>query len=180
MGKFIKPLTTAEYQGLKSGLPTYCASSTFVVAGQSLTTPQVVTLIDNVLNPAAAVPPAKAAWLAASATAVEATDGVTVREVTDVLEIMFKNSPTTLANLAIAPRKTPKPLSVEARAAATAEAKATRTARGTLGKKQKAAIGQRDGGDDCPRDEPRAGSGSARADRACTGGRQWQAAARLG
>ena len=53
---------------------------------------------------------------------------------------MFSNSPQTLSAFAIAPRKTPKPLTVQARAAATLKAAATRVARGTESKKKKALI----------------------------------------
>lgn len=63
--------------------------------------------------------------------------------ITSILNVTFAVAPakpTTLAALAIVPRKTPKPLSVEALAARTAKADATRKARGTTSKKQKAAI----------------------------------------
>jgi hypothetical protein len=54
--------------------------------------------------------------------------------------LTYCNSPTTLTAFDIQPRKSPKPLSTEARAAATAKARATRQARGTTSKKEKAAI----------------------------------------
>ena len=101
-----------------------------------------MALVTSILNVSVAVAPAKAAYLAAIATArqTEAQEGETVKEVREVVALMFNNAPTTLAELAIAPKKSPKPLSAEARAAATAKARATRKARGTTGKKQKSAI----------------------------------------
>jgi hypothetical protein len=133
---------TAEYQALIIGLQKYCATSTFPVGGQSLTTPQVVALITAILNAALAVPPAKAAWLATvtARDAVVEQDGETVEAVRDLVAIQFKNAPTTLADFAITPRKAPKPLTAEARVVAKAKAQATREARGTGSKKEKAAI----------------------------------------
>ena len=61
-----------------------------------------------------------------------------MKDVREVVELMFKSSAPTLADLATVPRKAPKPLSGEARAAATA--KATRVVRGTTSKKQKALL----------------------------------------
>ena len=53
---------------------------------------------------------------------------------------MFSNQVSTLTAFAIAPRKVPVPLTAAKRAAAIAKAKATRLARGTTSKKQKAAL----------------------------------------
>jgi hypothetical protein len=123
-------------------LPKYCPSTVFTIGGQSYTTPQVAALITAILNVSLAVAPAKAAYLAAmqAVKQTEAQDGEIVKEVRQVVALMFNNAPTTLADLAIAPRKSPKPLSAEARAAATAKARATRKARGTTSKKEKATI----------------------------------------
>ncbi len=143
MPRTVRPaLTTAEYQALLVGLPKYCPNTVFTIGGQSLTTPQVVALITTILNVSSAVAPAKAAAKAAVAAieTTDASDGQTVKGVREVVAWMFNNVPTTLAAFAIEPRKSPKPLSVEARAAATAKADATRKARGTTSKKQKAAI----------------------------------------
>jgi hypothetical protein len=140
--KAIKSLTAAQYQALLTGLPTYCATTVFTIAGQSYTTTQVVALITSILNVKVAVAPAKATWLAATQAvdAAEAQDGLIVKGVRDVVALMFQNAPTTLAALAIVPRKPPTPLSAQARAAANAKAAATRLARGTASKKQKAEV----------------------------------------
>ena len=135
-------LTTDQYQALLVGLPKYCPNAVFVIGGQSYTTAQVVALITSILQASLAVPPAKATWLEAATQSreLEAEDGETVKEVREVVALMFKNAASTLAELAIAPRKSPTPLSAEARVAANAKAKATRIARGTTSRKQKAQI----------------------------------------
>jgi len=137
-----KSLTVAQYQALQSGLPTYRANTVFTIGGQTYTTPQVVALIASLLNTKLAVAPAKAAWQAAvqAIDAAENQEGKTVKAVREVVALMFNNAPTTLATLAISPRKPPTPLSTAARAAANAKRAATRKARGTTGKKQKALV----------------------------------------
>ena len=52
----------------------------------------------------------------------------------------YGNSPQTLADFGLAPRKAPKPLTAEQLAAAAMKARATREARGTKGKKARLAI----------------------------------------
>jgi hypothetical protein len=142
MSRTIRMLTTAQYQALLVGLPKYCATTVFTIAGASYTTPQVVALIQSVMNASLAVAPAKATYLATTKAIAqsETTDGETVKEVREVVALMFKNAPSTLAELAISPRKVPQPLSTAARAVAEAKAKATRLARGTTSKKQKALV----------------------------------------
>jgi hypothetical protein len=142
MARTPKALTVQQYQALQNGMPTYCPNAVFTIAGQSYTTPQVVALIAAILAKAEAVAPAKATASAAISAVNEAiaSDGQIVKEVRQVVALMFKNAPATLASLAIAPRKTPAPLSAIARAAAEAKAAATRKARGTTSKKQKALI----------------------------------------
>jgi hypothetical protein len=137
-----KPLTVAQYQALQSGLPTFCPNAVFTIAGQTYTVTQVIALLIALLNAKLAAAPAKAAWLAATQAveATEAQEGQTVKGVRDVVALMFENAPTTLASFAIVPRKTPAPLSAEARVAANAKRQATRKARGITSKKQKALI----------------------------------------
>jgi len=52
----------------------------------------------------------------------------------------FGNSPDVLADFGLAPKKAPKPLTAEQKAAAAAKRKSTRKARGTKGKRQKSRI----------------------------------------
>lgn len=101
-----------------------------------------MTLINTLLSALLAIPPAKGAWLAAiqASRQLEAGDGEGVKEIRDIVAVMYKFAPATLLALAIEPKKSPKPLSAEARTAANAKAKATRAARGTTSKKQKAQL----------------------------------------
>ncbi len=71
---------------------------------------------------------------------MEATSGRILDGIREVIGLAYATSPTPLQTLGITPRKKPAPLSVEALAAAKAKAKATRAARGTTSKKQKALI----------------------------------------
>jgi len=137
-----KPLTQAEIQALITSIPVYCSSTVFSVAGQTFTAAQAVALFTSVLNAGSAITATKAAWTAAIQAAEKsyAGDGAVAKEIRDAVALQFSNAPTTLSAFAIVPRKTPKPLSAVARAAATAKAKATRAARGTTSKKQKALI----------------------------------------
>jgi hypothetical protein len=142
MAHTFKALTIAEYTAFAAKLPKYCPNTIFNFDGQSYTTPQVVTFIQTVLSITSAVTTAEGALKAAraAAAAAQAKEGVTVRGVRDIAALQFKSAPDVLTDLGITPRKAPKPLSSAARAAAEAKAKATRIARGTKGKKQKAAV----------------------------------------
>ena len=57
-----------------------------------------------------------------------------------LLLVTYGNAPATLADYGLAPRKGPTPQSANVKAAAVAKRAATRTARHTMGKKQKAEI----------------------------------------
>ena len=71
---------------------------------------------------------------------LEASDGKLLRDVRGILAVMFNNAPATLAVLEIEPPKVRAPLTAEERVVATAKLRATREARGTKSKKQKARI----------------------------------------
>jgi len=136
------PLTQAQLQALISGIPEYCASTIFNVAGQTFTAAQAVAFLTTVQNAGTAIAASRAAWKAAIQASEKnnAGDGVVAHEIREAVALQFSNAPTTMNAFAIAPRKKAKPLTVEARAAATAKARATRLARGTASKKKKAAI----------------------------------------
>jgi hypothetical protein len=137
-----KQIPKAQLQGLLTSIPVYCASTVFYVAGQAFTSSQIVTLINAILNAGAANTAARAAWTAAmqAEEKILSNNAQVVREVRDTVALMFSTVPTTLSAFAILPHKIPKPLSSEARAAATAKLRATRIARGTTSKKEKAKI----------------------------------------
>jgi len=142
MADVSKSTRLSQIQALSTGLTKYGPTLSFTVAGTTYTTPAVVQLANGLLASSLAVVQAKVAYEAAVAAENKllAVDGGVITAVRSNLSYVFSNSPTTLAELQIAQRKTPKPLSTEARAARAAKAKATREARGTTSKKQKAVI----------------------------------------
>jgi hypothetical protein len=131
-----------EYQTLASNLASVAPNGVFPYGGQSYTTQQIGVLIAQFLKTATAVASARTAWIEAAQVQeqVEATSGKVLDGIREVIGLAYANSPTTLQTLGITPRKKPAPLSVEALAAAKAKAAATRKARGTTSKKQKALI----------------------------------------
>jgi hypothetical protein len=137
-----KKLTAAEYKALITGLPTYCPNLSIILAGQSYTTPQAVALLTTLFNSSTAVATAKGAWKEAIVAddVLNAQSGPIAKELRQIVKLMFSNTTNALAAFDIAPRKVPTPLTAAARTAAEAKAKATRVARGTTSKKQKAQI----------------------------------------
>ncbi len=135
-------LTTAQIQALIAGIPKYCPNVSLIFGGTSYTATEAVALLNTVLASTASVASSKASYSEAVAAArtVTENEGHVARELREVIGLMFSSSPATLAAMAIVPRKVPKPLTAEARAVAEAKARATRLARGTKSKKQKAAI----------------------------------------
>jgi len=142
MGSNSSQLSVAEYQALITSIPKYLATATFMVASQTFTAPQAVTFLQTLHDSSAATIAAKAMWkqLALADETAEAQNGSIAREIRDAIALAFSNAPATLQAFMLSPRKKPTPLTAEARLVAAAKAKATRTARGTKGSKQKAAI----------------------------------------
>ncbi len=142
MATYDKTLTTAQYRALLAGLPKYCPSMTLTLDGQTYTTADLVSLIGKLLDAQAAVPVAKAAWLAAIASiaSLEAKEGQTLKEARQVVALMWKSNPEALAELGIELPRPRRRLSVEERALSTEKLRATRTARRTMSKKQKSKI----------------------------------------
>jgi hypothetical protein len=123
-------------------MPTYCPSMTFTKDGTTRTTPQVVQICTGLVAANTAVVQAEAAYHEAVANerALQATDGPIISAVRQNLAVAFGSLPTTLAGLGVSARKKPAPLSTQALAAKAAKAEATRKARGTTSKKQKATV----------------------------------------
>ena len=138
----ISNLTLTEYQALVTGIPKFCPTAIFTVAGQTFTAPQAVTFVASVLAAVSAVATAKTGWKDArlAEEKIVVQDGAAVKAIRDNVALMFSNNTTTLAEFAIVPKKPRVPLSLQARAAATEKARATRLARGTESKKKKAAV----------------------------------------
>jgi hypothetical protein len=137
-----KQPTLAELQSLSTGLPAYCAGMSFLLAGTTYSTTQALAIVTSFLAAETAVQQAKAAYkqtLTARDT-LTVSNGVIVRELREILVLNFSNSPPVMASLGVSLRKLPKPLSAAALAVRDAKAKATRLARGTASKKEKATV----------------------------------------
>jgi hypothetical protein len=137
-----KALTLAEYQALATAIPKYFPNFAFLIASQTLTTAEVMTMVNTVLASATAITNAKSAVHTAvvAGEAVQAQYAATIKELREIIGVAYSNAPATLGEFAIAPRKARVPLTAAAKVAADAKAKATRAARGTTGKKKKAQI----------------------------------------
>jgi hypothetical protein len=125
-----------------AGIQKYLPNTTFVVGGQSMPAAAVVTLLQGRVDAANAIVTALAAWHAAvevSDARYTATEAV-VTGVRQTVLAMYAGSPAMLATFALSARKTPAPRTTEEKLVAAAKAKATRAARHTMSKKQKAAI----------------------------------------
>jgi hypothetical protein len=132
----------AEYTALQSGLPSYWPNAVFPLSGTQYTTPEVVGYA-TALIAATNLVTSKQADLESARTALTSlvtATGPIVEGAREVIALQFKNAPATLTALGVTPRKKPAPLSSEALAAKAAKIRATREARGTTSKKQKALI----------------------------------------
>jgi len=137
-----RKLTIAEYKALIASLPKYCPNLSVILANQSYTTPQAVALLTSLLDSATAASAAKGTWKEAMVAddALNAQLGHIAKELRQIVRLMFSTTTNALSDFDIPLPKVPTPLSAEARAASVAKAKATRLARGTTSKKQKAQI----------------------------------------
>jgi sulfite reductase beta subunit-like hemoprotein len=112
-----------------------------MVGGVSVTTKDIATTLQARIVTAKAATSARATWQAAVQADRDerAKTKTLVSVVKQTLLASFAGQVETLANFGLTPRK-PRVVSPESRVAAAAKAKATRAARHTLGKKQKAGI----------------------------------------
>jgi hypothetical protein len=115
--------------------------ASFVIAGATVKTTDLITILQNRQNSAKAVESTRAIWQAAVAAnrSLRAQSNATVSGVKQALHVMFAGSPDTLADFGLTPHK-PYVVLPAVKVASAAKAKATRTARHTLGAKQKAGI----------------------------------------
>jgi hypothetical protein len=132
----------ANYRALIAGIQANCPNGSFILRGQSYTATQAIALLTTLMNASLAELQAKSAWKDAMVAAekAEATDGVIANELRQVLALSYVDMTTELAEFGLAPKKARKPLTTDARLAATAKLRATRKARGTMSKKQRLLI----------------------------------------
>jgi hypothetical protein len=124
--------------GIKQDLQTM---SSLPLGGQTYTPSSLVAFIQSRIDAANAVLAAKANWLNASKTyeAIDTQATVVVRELRNLVIGAFGASSPKLADFGFTPTKR-KVQTPEEKAAAAVKRKATRVARGTLGKVQKLSI----------------------------------------
>jgi hypothetical protein len=132
----------ADDQAMIDGVQKFLAKLVQLPVGSQMMTPdQIVQIFKDRLAAGQAVIAAEGARSAAIATDKDkrASTASFVRSLRRMLQGMFSASPDTLAVFHLTPVKAPK-RTVATKSAAVALSKATRAARGTKGKKQKAQI----------------------------------------
>ncbi len=137
-----RPSRTAANQLLVAGLNKHQATlPSMVINGQSYTAAQAVTELDQIIAAANLVVTTRASWQAAvKADLAERTSTSTfVGSLKQAILVAFTGQVDVLADFGLSPRKV-RVLTPEEKQAAAAKAKATRAARHTMGKNQKAAI----------------------------------------
>ena len=141
-GRFNRSQLQAADEKLRLGLIKHAPTLvSFVVAGATVKTDEVVTVLQSRENTAKAAESARATWRAAVAEDrnERAQSGPMISGVKQTLHVMFAGSPDTLADFGLTPHK-PRVVSPDVKVAAAAKAKATREARHTQGKVQKAKV----------------------------------------
>jgi len=132
----------AAVQALIAGTQKHLATGTFTVGNVAYTAASMDALLQSVVDAMIAVNTAQIAAKHALATAqgIETQVDPTIQAYVRFILGMYDSALPTLADFGLSPRKVPAPRTAEQKAAAAAKARATREARGTAGKKQKAAV----------------------------------------
>src|ERR1700722_20252935 len=130
----------AQDKSLLAGIDKALSKHTFIVNDQPCTAKEVVAVLQARIDEGLAVQAARAALQAASKRLVakRTSTGAFVTSLRAIVKGMFQ-SPATLAEFGLQPRKSAKP-TLETKVAAVEKIKATRIARGTLGPKATARI----------------------------------------
>jgi hypothetical protein len=123
-----------------AGVQKHLMSQSFIVGDKSCTAQDVIAAFQGRVTTGEAAVSGKAEWLATLKTDRDrrTETNVFVRAFRAIVQGMF-HDPATLADFGLSPRKSTKK-TVDTKATAIAKNKATRTARHTLGKKQKAKV----------------------------------------
>jgi hypothetical protein len=142
MSKISKAELVAEYQQLIAGLQKNAPNLALIIASQTYTTSQIITILQSLVTSGSSVITTKSSWHVAvlANNKLEAQYALLVSALRVQLGSMYSDNETTLADFGLSPRKQAKPLTVEEAAAKKAKAAATRLARGTTSKQKKAAI----------------------------------------
>jgi len=129
-------------QKMIEGIKKHLKSASIVVAGKTYTSDEVVAALQARVDAANAIAPAKAAWqdLVNTATTQTEQSKSLVSGLRQTVKVMFGQTAETLADFGIPAPKPRKVLTSEEKVAAAAKAAATRAARHTMGKVQKAKV----------------------------------------
>jgi hypothetical protein len=132
--------TLARDQAMTAGIQKRLAGQSFTVSDKSYSTQDVVAVFQGRVTTGQAVSSSRAAWIAAvqADRAERSQTAAFVGAFQGILKGMFQD-PSALADFGLTPRKSGKK-TVEVKSTAVAKNLATRQARGTMGKKQKAKI----------------------------------------
>jgi hypothetical protein len=142
MSRSSSSLSNTQLQALVTNLTTRAPKTTFTVAGKPYLASKVVTLAQSVLTARGAISTAQGKLKNARNAGAEVEDEAIpiMSAVRGLLATMLSNDASALTDLMVAPRKAPTALTPKERLAATAKLRATRTARNTMSKKQKAKV----------------------------------------
>jgi hypothetical protein len=138
-----RPSQTARVTALIAGSTKHLSSVTSVtLGGTTYTATSLMQALQSVLQVYADVDAARAALKAKLLVEKNqaGTNNAFVSACTVFVRSHFGNVPDVLADFGLAPKKARKPLTVEAKARKVEQGLATRTARHTMGKRQKAEI----------------------------------------
>lgn len=129
-------------QNLIDGTKKHLVGVSLVVAGQTITDTQLVTMLQARIDAANNSIAGKAAFQDAvqKDDAERAATDPVVADVRKVLGVMFRDKLDVLSDFGLSPRKKPAPLTVDQKKAAAQKRAATRAARHTLGPVQKSKI----------------------------------------
>ena len=132
----------ARVLALIAGTQKHYPNGSFSLLNTTYTTATLVQLLQSLADALNALNAAEASVKDAvlAATAARAKVGPVILAYTRQLRTTFGNATQTLLDFGVEPTKVPAPRTTEQKAAAAAKARATREARGTGSKKQKAAI----------------------------------------
>jgi hypothetical protein len=137
-----KANTLARVQALIAGTKQHIPNGSFTFGSTVYTTASLIGLLQSLADAIAGADTAHAGTKDAVATlrAARAKVGPVLLAYRRQLLGMFSNAAQTLADFGVQPPKARTPLTSEKKAAAAAKRKATRQARGTVGKKKKLAV----------------------------------------
>jgi hypothetical protein len=127
-------------QKLISGLQKHLGTSSGItLLGENRTIAQVVALLQARIDAAGPVAPAHAAWIALvkKERDVVASSDTLVSDLVKYVEVLFSTQPDVLADFGLAPKSRPHALSIEEKSSRLAKARGTRSARKTMGSRQK-------------------------------------------